>query len=100
MEDTLKNKLEQSIKDWCEKHDLKFNEDVFNKMIEGLPVDIEELYEDVLYHECDHEDYVIEEEEDYNGRCCEYAFCPYCGKTGTVWINHTDEGPEQEIDWE
>ena len=95
MEDTLKNKLEQSIKDRCEKHDRKFNEDVFNKMIEGLPVDIEELYEDVLYHECEHDEYSIDTDEDYGGRPYRYATCNYCGAHGDI----IDDEDDYDIEW-
>lgn len=106
----MNNQIKEQLQKWCNEQSLTLNETFFNDLMKELKEEKREddvilehigawYYEYILGH-CEHEDYEIEEEEDYNGRCCLYASCPYCGKTGSVWTNETAEGPEQEIDWE
>lgn len=57
-------------------------------------------YDYFLYEFCEHEDYTIETDEDLQGREFRYAYCPYCGKTGSISESESEDGKEQIITWE
>lgn len=105
-----REELQQYVEEQLKETNQKFNQELFDKLMdevdnechpsEEIDAEIFNWYNDYVYDNCEHEDYEIEEEEDYEGRCCAYAICHYCGRTGTVWTEMTSEGPEQEVDWE
>lgn len=104
-----REELQEYVEEQLKETNQKFNQELFDKLMdevdnechpsEEIDAEIFIWYSDYVYENCEHEDYEIEEEEDYNGRNCQYAACPHCGRTGSVWTNMTSEGPEQEIDW-
>lgn len=85
--------LDKTFKDYIEN---------YPKIDEEQPEEdyITEAYEYYLNEFCEHEEYEIIEDEDYEGRGFRYAWCPYCNKSASIEESVSEDGPEQTFNWE